>query len=94
MHLGAMAGTVDLVQRAYTGLETSEEVLWLDPRIPEELHRLRLKIRYRRHWGLEIEITRDRIKVTSRPADVYPIKVGIKGEVVELEAGGTVERAL
>ena len=31
VHLGAMAGTVDLVQRAYTGIETREEVLWLEP---------------------------------------------------------------
>ncbi len=94
VHLGAMAGTVDLVQRAYTGIETSEEVLWLDPRIPKELHRLRFTIRYRRHWGLEIEITRDWIRITSRPADVYPIRVGIRGEIVELGAGTSVERAL
>ncbi len=94
VHLGAMAGTVDLVQRAYTGIETSEEVLWLDPRIPKELHRLRFTIRYRRHWGLEIEITRDRIRITSRPADVYPIRVGIRGEILELGAGTSVERAL
>jgi trehalose/maltose hydrolase-like predicted phosphorylase len=94
VHLGAMAGTVDLVQRAYTGIETSEEVLWLDPRIPKELHRLQFTIRYRRHWGLEIEITRDRIRITSRPADVYPIRVGIRGEIVELGAGTSVERAL
>ena len=77
-----------------TGIETREEVLWLDPRLPEELTRLRFKIRYRRHWGLEIEITKDRIRVSARPADVYPIRVGIRGEVVELQAGGSVERAL
>ncbi|MGH2982977.1 MAG: glycoside hydrolase family 65 protein [Solirubrobacterales bacterium] len=94
VHLGAMAGTVDLVQRAFTGLETREEVLWLDPRIPEELARLRLKIRYRRHWGLEIEITRDRIRISARPADIYPIRIGIRGEIVELRAGASVERAL
>jgi trehalose/maltose hydrolase-like predicted phosphorylase len=94
VHLGAMAGTVDLVQRGFTGMETREEVLWLDPRLPEELTRLRFKLRYRRHWGLEIDLTRDRIRVSSPPADVYPIRVGIRGEVVELEAGATVERAL
>src|SRR4029453_5122951 len=35
--LGAMAGTVDLVQRCYTGLETRQDVLWLNPSLPEEL---------------------------------------------------------
>ena len=92
VHLGAMAGTVDLVQRAYTGIETREEVLWLSPSLPEDLIRLRFRIRYRRHWGLEIEITRDRIRVSARPADVYPIRVGINGEIVQLEAGATIER--
>jgi alpha,alpha-trehalase len=94
IHLGAMAGTVDLVQRGFTGIETREGVLWLDPSLPEELKRLRLKIRYRRHWGLEIEVTGDRIRVSARPADVHPMKLGIRGEIIELRAGATVERAL
>ena len=94
VHLGAMAGTVDLVQRAFTGLETRDEVLWLDPLIPEELRRLRLTLRYRRHWGLGIEITRNMVRITARPADIYPIRVAIRGEVVELAAGATVERSL
>jgi alpha,alpha-trehalase len=94
VHLGAMAGTVDLVQRGFTGMETREDVLWLDPRLPEELTRLRFKLRYRRHWGLEIEITGDQIRVSSPPADVQPISVGIRGEIVELGAGTSVERPL
>jgi alpha,alpha-trehalase len=94
VHLGAMAGTVDLLQRAYTGLDTREEVLWLDPSLPTELSELRLKLCYRRHWGLEIEITRDRVRVSARPADIYPIRVGIKNEVIQLYAGATVERPL
>lgn len=94
VHLGAMAGAVDLVQRAFTGLETRDEVLWLDPRIPEELSRLDLRLRYRRHWGLEIEITRDRVRVSARPADTYPIRIGIWGEIFELHAGASVERVL
>ncbi len=94
VHLGAMAGTVDLVQRAFTGLETRGEVLWLDPNIPEELARLRFKLRYRRHWGLAVEITRELIRISAPPADVHPIRVGIKGEIIELRAGTSVERAL
>jgi trehalose/maltose hydrolase-like predicted phosphorylase len=94
VHLGAMAGTVDLVQRAFTGLETRDEVLWLEPRIPEELRRLRMTLRYRRHWGLAIEISREAVRVTARPADTYPIRIGIKGEVIELRPGASVERSL
>ena len=53
-----------------------------------------MTLRYRRHWGLEIEITRDRAKVSARPADIYPIRIGIRGEIVELEADDAIERPL
>jgi trehalose/maltose hydrolase-like predicted phosphorylase len=69
-------------------------VLWLDPRIPKELSRLRMTLRYRRHWGLEIEISGDAVRVSARPADIYPIRIGIRGEIVELRAGASVERPL
>ena len=94
VHLGAMAGTLDLLQRAFTGLETREDVLWLSPRLPDEVPELRLRVRYRRQWGLEIEVTQDRVRVSARPGGARPIKVGIQGEVVELGAGTSVERPL
>ena len=31
IHLGAMAGTVDVLQRCYTGLELRGDMLWLEP---------------------------------------------------------------
>lgn len=34
IHLGAMAGAVDLLQRCYTGLELRDDALWLDPQLP------------------------------------------------------------
>src|SRR5215207_9992557 len=46
---GAMAGTVDLVQLCYTGLETREDVLWLNPSLPGELDGLDFDVRYRGH---------------------------------------------
>ena len=47
IHLGAMAGTIDLLQRCYTGLELREDVLFFNPVIPAELGSLELDIRYR-----------------------------------------------
>src|SRR5690606_32468182 len=47
VHLGAMAGTVDLVQRVSTGVEVTGGALRLNPRLPEELERLDLRIQYR-----------------------------------------------
>ena len=46
-----MAGTVDLVQRCYTGLETRDGVLRLNPNLPDELDGLDFDVRYRGHWA-------------------------------------------
>jgi len=37
IHLGAMAGTVDLIQRCYTGIEIRDGHLWLNPILPREV---------------------------------------------------------
>ena len=43
IHLGAMAGTVDLLERGFTGLETRGDVLGFDPYLPEALGRMRFR---------------------------------------------------
>jgi alpha,alpha-trehalase len=37
IHLGGMAGCVDMIQKGFTGIETREDVLWFNPCLPEEL---------------------------------------------------------
>jgi trehalose/maltose hydrolase-like predicted phosphorylase len=91
IHLGAMAGTVDLAQRCYTGLETREDVLWLDPSLPEELDGLGFDVRYRGHWGVNLHLTRRRLRVQVAASDAAPVRIGVKGEVVELVPGSTRE---
>ena len=49
VHLGAMAGTVDLILRCYTGLETRDDVLRLHPILPPELDRVQFQLNYRGH---------------------------------------------
>jgi alpha,alpha-trehalase len=88
IHLGAMAGTVDLVQRCYTGLETREDVLWLSPCLPEGLDGLDFAVRYRGHWGIHLQVTPAALRVLVAGSDATPLKVGSKGEVVEIEPGG------
>jgi trehalose/maltose hydrolase-like predicted phosphorylase len=40
IHLGAMAGSVDLAVRCYGGIETRGNALWLNPAVPPELRGL------------------------------------------------------
>jgi trehalose/maltose hydrolase-like predicted phosphorylase len=91
IHLGAMAGTVDLAQRCYTGLETREDVLWLNPSLPEELDGLDFDVRYRGHWGINLHLTPDLLRVRVAASDAAPIRVGVNGEVAELPPGSTRE---
>ena len=55
IHLGAMAGTVDIVQRCFIGMEIRRDVLWFNPLLPKELGVLIFRIRYRGHM-LKIKV--------------------------------------
>jgi alpha,alpha-trehalase len=90
IHLGAMAGTVDVLQRCYTGLELRGEVLWLNPRLPKPMRRLRLFVRYRGH-SLTLDISQDRLRVSAERCAAPTMKVGLRDQVYELGATETKE---
>jgi alpha,alpha-trehalase len=90
VHLGAMAGTVDLVQRCYAGLETHQDVLWLDPALPDELPSLHFRVHYRGH-RVDIRIGEERVRVGVLPALAPPIRIGFDGEIAEFAGGSARE---
>jgi alpha,alpha-trehalase len=75
IHLGAMAGTVDLVQRGHTGIVTRGEVLWFKPCLPEQWAKLRMRLRYREQ-SLELEIGRAKLIVRSIAGHEKFVRVG------------------
>jgi trehalose/maltose hydrolase-like predicted phosphorylase/beta-phosphoglucomutase-like phosphatase (HAD superfamily) len=86
IHLGAMAGTVDVVFRCLTGLQARGEVLRFEPALPPEVRRLRFSIHYRGH-RIDVALTRDHMEIGSRPGMLQPIMVSVRGESVELKPG-------
>ena len=86
IHLGAMAGTVDLIQRCYTGVEPRANVLTFNPRLPDELSRLKTTIRYRGQT-LDLDVTHDCLSISSRPFTAYPITIAYRGHVREISPG-------
>ncbi|HEX6469774.1 MAG TPA: glycosyl hydrolase family 65 protein [Streptosporangiaceae bacterium] len=96
VHLGAMAGTVDLVQRCYAGVETHGEVLRLNPRLPAMINELRFELRYRGHWGVDVSYGRDRMRVRLRPDGAAPaIQVAVPGrDIVTIQPGESCELPL
>jgi trehalose/maltose hydrolase-like predicted phosphorylase len=87
IHLGAMAGTVDLAQRCYTGLEAREDVLWLNPSLPEELDGFDFDVRYRGNWGINLHLTPRLLRVRVPASCATPVRIGVNGQVVELSPG-------
>jgi alpha,alpha-trehalase len=86
IHLGAMAGSVDLIQRCYTGLELRDGVLWIKPHLPDAVRRLDVLVRYRGH-ALELTFSGDMLEVHALDSAFPTIKLGVRGAVIELMAG-------
>jgi trehalose/maltose hydrolase-like predicted phosphorylase len=80
-----MAGTVDILQRCYTGIELRDDVLHLNPRLPKPLRRLRLVVRYRGQ-SLDMEVTGDAVRIDAMHCCAPSIRVAINGEIHELAA--------
>ena len=94
VHLGAMAGTVDLVQRCHAGISTRGPTLQLEPRLPTAIGELRLGLRYRGHWGIDLTCRQDLIRVTLRPGAASPIRVSYRAEETEIQPGASWESPL
>jgi len=86
IHLGAMAGTVDLVQRGYGGVELRADALHLDPCLPPNLKRVRFPVIYRDH-RVDIDINQDKVKVTTSKSSAKPIKIVFRGKQHRFPAG-------
>jgi alpha,alpha-trehalase len=89
IHLGAMSGTVDIFQRCLTGLEVRGGVLHLNPRLPEGVDALDVRIRYRQH-SLRIAATRAEVEVSSELVAEPPVTLAYRGQFRDLPSGGRV----
>ncbi len=90
IHVGAMVGTLDLLQRCYTGLEVREDVLWLNPQLPTGLRRLVFTVLYRGQL-VELEFDAEGVTIASQTSRGAPISIGIQGTINELLAGARLE---
>lgn len=87
IHLGAMAGSIDLLQRCYTGLWMRDGVLGLDPHLPPELPELELELVYRGNAGIGLRVTHDYAEISNDRSALSPIAVAYLDEMQTLSAG-------
>lgn len=90
IHLGAMAGTLDLLQRCYTGLEFGHDVLYFNPVIPNKLCSVAFDIRYRGRL-LHLHFTPQQTRVEVDLAEGAPVMVDIAGTRATLTPGQSME---
>ncbi|WP_057937784.1 glycoside hydrolase family 65 protein [Algoriphagus resistens] len=93
IHLGAMAGSLDLVQRGFLGLEVGEETLWINPLKLAYIKKLSLKVKYRSHWIL-VALVGKTLKITFKEGYKDTLKIGVIDEIFEFRQGKTQEFSL
>ena len=89
IHLAAMAGSIDVLQRCFGGVELREDELRLDPYWPSELGVLQFTMRYRKHT-LKLRVSSRRVHVAANTGAHRPIRIRCRGECAELGPGETV----
>ncbi len=89
IHLAAMAGSVDLMQRCFTGLEIRGNRIILSPHWPESLGELGFPIHYRGHY-LHVRISGRGAEVSVSPRDLPPVTIECHGRVESVAPGCTI----
>ncbi|WP_427116920.1 HAD-IA family hydrolase [Pseudarthrobacter scleromae] len=86
IHLGAMAGSIDVIQRSFGGLRLSGDALVFAPNLPTGLRSVAFRVRYRGHY-LNVELKDGRMRMASAAGDAEPISVRVNGRKTALAAG-------
>jgi len=91
VHLGAMAATVDIMERCYTGLDVRDGVLRFRPALPDEVERLRFRVHFRGHT-FEVDLGPDGLVLRPHATSAGPVRINIGGEEREVSGTGAIER--
>ncbi|MGV9539750.1 trehalose-phosphatase [Nocardia beijingensis] len=89
IHLAAMAGSVDLLQRCFTGMELRRDRLVFCPYWPQSLGALCFPVIYRGH-RLTVRVSGDGVEVSSDPGPSPPIEITCRDQTTRLTPGETV----
>jgi trehalose/maltose hydrolase-like predicted phosphorylase len=87
IHMGVMAGTLDLIQRGYMGSRIRDGVLYFDPKPVGNLDGLSFPMRFH-EMPLEVKLEGGKLTVTAQSDGVnQSIQVGVGDSVREIQSG-------
>lgn len=90
IHLAAMTGSIDLLQRCFTGLEIRRDRIVVGPLWPKSLGMLAFSFRYRGH-RLHLSVIGRNASLSAEPGDAPPVEVECRGRTQILIAGKAIE---
>jgi trehalose/maltose hydrolase-like predicted phosphorylase len=93
IHLGAMAGSIDLIQRCFSGLQVCGDTLWIKPALPKHIKKINMQIQYRGHW-ITLSIGQHKLKITFEEGWSQQVQIGIIDRVYEFKQGDVREFSL
>jgi trehalose/maltose hydrolase-like predicted phosphorylase len=93
VHMGVMAGTIDLVRRGFAGVEPGVRSVSVDPRLPPQLATLRYSLLVGGCW-LDISLADGLLTLSNRPGNEADVKVKLRGREVVLGPGRSMGTAL
>jgi beta-phosphoglucomutase family hydrolase len=88
IHLGAMAGTIDVVQRSFAGLRFTGEGLLFAPKMPQGIRSVSFQVRYRDHL-LAVHLEHGLLTLAAAPGDAPAIWLQVGSERTLIRAGQT-----
>ncbi|QKW05148.1 glycoside hydrolase family 65 protein [Streptomyces sp. NA04227] len=87
IHLGAMGGTLDLVQRGLTGLDIQDGVLRLAPAPLPQLSKFGVGFRLARYGDIRLRLRRQRVQVALSELSERPLSVAIGSRSLTVAPG-------
>jgi trehalose/maltose hydrolase-like predicted phosphorylase len=94
IHVGVMAGTLDVMQRYYAGTHVRGDVLYFDPRLPGQLDGMSFRIQFR-DTPVLVTVTGEHLTLAVHHESVSrPVRAGVPGDVRELCPGDRAEFGL
>jgi trehalose/maltose hydrolase-like predicted phosphorylase len=87
IHMGVMAGTLDLMQRNYAGARVYDGVLHFNPQLPSRLDSLSFSMQFR-ETPIQVTLTGDHLTLAVHPEGASrPVRVAVRDDARELRPG-------
>jgi trehalose/maltose hydrolase-like predicted phosphorylase len=87
IHMGVMAGTLDLMQRNYAGARVYDGVLHFNPQLPSRLDSLSFSMQFR-DTPIQVTLTGDHLTLAVHPEGASrPVRVAVRDDARELRPG-------